>query len=44
MLEIIAGIIVVLSILIVATLVIAGLSIFIGTINGIDADAFNDED
>jgi hypothetical protein len=44
MLEIIAGIIVVLSCLIVAALVVSGLAIFIGTINGIDSDAFNDED
>jgi hypothetical protein len=45
MLEIIAGVVVFLSIAIVATLVISGFYIFIGTINGTDTDAFyNDEE
>jgi len=44
MLEIIAGVVLFVSIAIVATLVLSGIYIFIGTIGGIDTDAFHDDD
>ena len=44
MLEIIAGVIVVVSCLIVAALGLSALYVFIGTVGNVDSDAFNDED
>jgi len=44
MLEIIAGIVLFLTIAIVATVVIAGLYILVGTVSGIDHDALHDDE
>ena len=44
MLEIIAGIILFITVAIAATVVIAGLYVFIGTLSGIDHDALHDDE
>jgi hypothetical protein len=44
MLEIIAGILIFLSISILATLVLTGILIFAGTVAGIDTDSMHEDD
>ena len=44
MLEIIAGVVIVLSCLIVGALVLSALYVFIGTVGNVDSDAFSDDD
>jgi hypothetical protein len=44
MLEIIAGVVLFLSIAIVAALGLSALYVFIGTVGNVDSDAFSDED